>query len=164
MKASTHFAFLNNAGRFYVNPKLARKRMASALLARLVCSAVVGLTRATFQRDILRRHLGVRALHAQPGSPVSTRRSEDHGRDFSPWPQLKPDKVRGPIIHMSSDLELASSPRPVFFRLPRRLFLPVHRRAAQCWPLCRCNPANPLPWASRNCLGRASLSMWGMPG
>jgi hypothetical protein len=42
---------------------------------------------------------------------------------FSLWPQLQSDKVRGPIIQMSSDLEVASSPRPVFFHLPAPAFL-----------------------------------------
>jgi hypothetical protein len=91
---------------------------------------------------------------------------------FSFWPQLKSDKVRGPIIHMSSDLEVASSPRLVIFHLPAPAFLTASPEGGPMLTSISMQSRQPpssagahvAPWASRNCLARALSSMRSMFG
>jgi hypothetical protein len=63
------------------------------------------------------------------GAPPKSPRARDQGELLLFARQsARPYYSHLEIIHMSSDLELARPPRSVFFRLPRRRFLPVHRR------------------------------------
>ena len=74
----------------------------------------------------------------------SLRVGKSGGAGLQPWPQLQLNEVRSPIIQMSSDLELASSPRPVFFRLPAPTFLTASPEGGPMLTSSQCNPANPL--------------------